>query len=67
MLNASALRRATAFTTQRRIACAAYARQLHSGPQEPFRILFCGSDQFSVASLEALYNADGELKSIRRS
>lgn len=61
MLNPSALRRVTAFTASRRFACATYARQLHSGAQEPFRILFCGSDQFSVASLEALYNADGEL------
>lgn len=67
MLNASALRRATAFTAPRHIGCAIYARQLHSGLQEPFRILFCGSDQFSVASLEALYNADGELANTRRS
>lgn len=30
-------------------------------PAEPFRVLFCGSDVFSVAVLEALLGAEGGL------
>ncbi|TYJ51664.1 hypothetical protein B9479_007752 [Cryptococcus floricola] len=32
-----------------------------SRKQDPFRILFCGSDDFSVASLQAVHNAKGNI------
>lgn len=60
MLSVPVLRRATRVPLRAACALRASARSQHTGPHEPFRILFCGSDQFSVASLEELYNADGE-------
>lgn len=31
-----------------------------SEPAEPFKILFCGSDEFSAASLKAVLEAEGK-------
>ncbi|GMK59147.1 hypothetical protein CspeluHIS016_0701620 [Cutaneotrichosporon spelunceum] len=42
-----------------------YLRQYsteHERPAEPFRVLFCGSDDFSVAALSALLGAEAPLK-----
>ena len=58
----------TFFLASRRAAAAAVATHIHcirsfsssspptASPHEPLRILFCGSDDFSCASLQALYN-----------
>jgi hypothetical protein len=42
--------------------CACDARRFSSsrGAYEKFKILFCGSDAFSVATLQAVLDAEGE-------
>lgn len=37
-----------------------YSSDYSEKPAEPFKILFCGSDEFSTAALAAVLEAEGE-------
>ena len=43
-----------------------HQRRFHSNPSsdEPLRVLFCGSDDFSAASLRALHKEQGQDKAL---
>jgi len=62
----SSARRSIWPTTARPISAAGGLRNFNtrpaSQPAEPFKILFCGSDEFSTASLKAVLEAEGELE-----
>lgn len=63
--NAWASTSASAIPTTRPLAHAVArsgCRRQHStaAPAEPFKILFCGSDAFSIAALDAVLGAEGK-------